>query len=364
MGAKEEDVAQQSGEHILKRIGNIDGIELYDCILSKDNLMQAIDNAAKDHAHDPQVINMRENKEDHAYYIWQELSQGTFTFSKFRSRTIFERGKSRHLCYTVTFPDRVVQHAVLQIVAPILLGTSIRDSYAAQKGKGTHMCSMQVRKDIFSDPEGTRYYLKEDISKYFDNVRPDILFKLIKKKIKDRRTLDILHTFIFDTPGRKGLPIGMYSSQIFSSFMLTYFDHWVKEDLGVRYYYRYMDDMVFLSDNKTTLRRIHKVVEDKLRKEYGLRIKGNWRIAPVRTGLDFVGFVHWPTHVTLRKRNKLAYKRVCNGILRNLRKHIPITAHMLASARSYDGMATWCDSKRLRYLNFGRVVRAIRGPSS
>lgn len=303
---------------------------------------------------------MKENKEECAYWIWQELCTGEFHFSKFRSRDIFERGKKRHLCYTITFPDRVVQHVILQIVAPILLGTSIRDSYAAQKGKGTHMCSMQVRKDIFNDPEGTRYYLKEDISKYFDNIPRGTLFNLIKKKIKDHNILNILHEFIFGAPGRRGLPIGMYSSQIFSSYMLTFFDHWVKEKLHVKYYYRYMDDMVFLSDDKATLHRIHKAITHELQSKYNLTVKGNWRIAPVAKGLDFVGFVHWPDHVTLRKRVKVSYKRVCNHIMKCLRKGEPVTVHMLASARSYNGMAGWCDSIRLRHLNYGKVINAIR----
>ena len=153
----------------------------------------------------------------------------------------------------------------------------------------------------------------------------------------------------------------MYSSQIFSSFMLTYFDHWVKEILHVKHYYRYMDDMVFLSDSKQTLRRIHKAVATKLKKEYDLDVKHNWRIAPISSGLDFVGYVHWPDHVTLRKRNKILYKRICNSIIRCLRKGKEVTLYMLASARSYDGMAKWCDSARLRYLNYGRVIRAIRG---
>ena len=253
---------------------------------------------------------MLENSEDCAYWIWQELCTGEFKFSKFRTRDIFERGKKRHLCYTITFPDRVIQHAVMRVVSPILLGTSIRDSYAAQKGKGTHLCSMQVREDIYNDSEGCVYYLKEDIRKYFDIINRHVLFKLIKKKIKDRKVLNILHEFVFGAPGRKGLPIGMYSSQIFSSFMLTYFDHWVKEILHVKHYYRYMDDMVFLSDSKQTLRRIHKAVATKLKKEYDLDVKHNWRIAPISSGLDFVGYVHWPDHVTLRKRNKILYKRI------------------------------------------------------
>lgn len=305
---------------------------------------------------------MKENREDCAYWLWQEIHTGEFHFSKFRSRDIYERGKKRHLCYTVTFPDRVIQHIILQIVAPILLDTSIRDSYAAQKGKGTHLCSMRVREAIYSDPEGTRYYLKEDIKKYFDNIPRDILFKFIKRKIKDRLILNIIHEFIFGAPGRKGLPIGMYSSQIFSSFMLTFFDHWVKESLHVRYYFRYMDDLVFLSDSKAVLHRIHKLIRDKLKADCGLDLKDNWRIAPVSAGLDFVGYVHRPDHVALRKRNKLRYRKVCNEILRGWRRGIGPTMHQLASARSYDGMASWCDAKRLRHLNLGRVIRTIGNP--
>lgn len=306
---------------------------------------------------------MKEHKEDCAYWIWQELCTGEFRFSRFRSRDIFERGKKRHLCYTVTFPDRVVQHVILQIVGPILLGTSIRDSYAAQKGKGTHLCSMKVREAIYSDPEGTRFYLKEDISKYFDNIPRQTLFDLIKRKIKDKNVLNIIHEFIFGAPGRKGLPIGMYSSQIFSSFMLTFFDHWIKEVLHVRYYFRYMDDMVFFSDNKVALHRIHKAIRNKLM-EYRLQLKPNWRIAPMSKGLDFVGYVHWPDHVAIRKRNKIKYKRICNHILKCIRNGWRVTERMLASARSYDGMAKWCDAIRLRFLNFKRVLQAIAYDSS
>ena len=287
------------------------------------------------------------------------LRTKSFRFSKFRTRDIFERGKKRHLCYTITYPDRVVQHAVLQVVGPILLGTSIRDSYAAQKGKGTHMCSMRVRTDIYTDPEGTKYYLKEDISKYFDNIPRKKLFELVKRKIKDRDALDLIHTFIFDAPGRRGLPIGMYSSQIFSSFMLTYFDHWVKEVLRVKHYYRYMDDMVFLSSDKNRLRRIHLSIKAKLESEYGLKLKGNWRIAPVATGLDFVGYVHRPDHVSLRKRNKIRYKKVCRRILGLLHRRCEPGMHDLASACSYDGMAGWCDGRRLRHLNYEQVIRRL-----
>lgn len=305
---------------------------------------------------------MKENKEDCAYWIWQEIHTAEFHFSKFRSRDIYERGKKRHLCYTVTFPDRVIQHVILQIVGPILLGTSVRDTYAAQKGKGTHLCSMKVREAIYNDPEGTKYYLKEDIKKYFDNIPRDILFNLIKRKIKGRKILNIIHEFIFGAPGRKGLPIGMYSSQIFSSFMLTYFDHWVKEVLRIKHCFRYMDDWVCFSDDKNTLHRIHMLVKAKLKGDYRLELKSNWRIAPTATGLDFVGYVHYLTHVLLRKRNKIRYKRVCNLIKRNWLKGIPPTINQLASARSYDGMASWCDGKRLRHLNYGQIIQTLGNP--
>lgn len=99
----------------------------------------------------------------------------------------------------------------------------------------------------------TWFCLKMDVSHFFDNIDREILFEMIKKKIKCRRTLEILRRIIFEVPGNVGLPIGLFSSQILSVFYLSEFDHYCKEVLGIRYYYRYMDDIVILASNKNLL---------------------------------------------------------------------------------------------------------------
>ncbi len=296
--------------------------------------------------------------------IEQLLIEKKFEYSKFRTRDIVERGKKRHLCYSVTFPDRVIQHAVMRIVAPILLGTCVKFTYAAQEGKGTHACSMDVRREMRRNPKGTRFFVKMDVYHYFQSIPRELLWRFIKRKIKCRDTLDILYKLIFDVPGRRGLAIGLYISQILSSFYLSSLDHWIIEVMGFKMF-RYMDDIVVFSDSKRALHRLRKLLDAKLKKEYGLKLKGNWRVAPISEGLDFVGFVHYPTHVMLRKSVKISYIRVANAIVRRLKKGIPIDRHILGALNSYDGMAGWCDSNRLRERTTGRAMAACEfGPEA
>lgn len=343
----------------MKRIKSIDGIELYDLIRSRDNVEKAVANACRDHHKDPSVIRIKEDPEPYIDAVCQILDDQTFHYSRFREKRIFERGKWRELCYTRTFPDRVIQHAVLQIVAPILLGTCIRDTYAAREGKGIHHGKIQLCKDMSADPTHTRYCGKLDIRHFFDSVPRQFLFDSIKRKIKCSRTLEILHRMIFECPGDRGLPIGLYSSQIFSTFCLTYFDHWVKEVLGWPYYYRYMDDMVLLAGTKAHLHNLIRHIRAKV-EEMGLHLKGNWQVFPVEIrGIDFMGYVMRHDYALIRKRNKIAYIRSCNHIVRNIRRRRGVTMTMMCSKISYEGMLGWCDSKNLVKRYDGRVYRMI-----
>lgn len=342
-----------------KRIRTINGKELYDLIRDRDNVELAVKNACKDHAHDPAVIRIRENPEPYVDAVCRILDEQSFHYSTFKYKTIFERGKWRNLCFTRTFPDRIIQHAVFQIVEPILLGTCIRDTYAAIKGKGLHKGVVQIRKDMDSDPEGTQYCLKIDIRHYFENIDRNKLFELIKRKIKDPRTLEILHRIIFECPGDSGLLIGLFSSQILSAFYLSAFDHYCKEVLGMPYCYRYADDIVVLYRNKRMLHRYLEFMRKYLR-DLGLEIKPNWQIFPVDArGVDFMGYVFRHGYVLVRKRNKINYIRSCNLIVRCLRHKEPITGTMIRSKASYEGLLSWCDSRHLVEVHSGRVDIAL-----
>lgn len=349
----------------MKRIKKIKGVALYDIIRSRENVELAVRNACHDHHRDPIVQKIKIDPEPYIEGALQILNDRTFHYSKFKHRTIWERGKKRELCYTRTFPDRILQHAVMQVVSPILLGTCTRDTYAAREGMGIHHGSMQVRKAMKADPHGTRYCLKMDVRHYFDSIDRKILFEKVKRKIKCGRTLDILEEMIFGCPGEMGLPIGLYSSQIFSTFYLSDLDHYVKERLGATYYYRYMDDLVLLFGSKHYLRVARTFIERRL-SSMALTLKGNWQIFPVNSrGVDFLGFVMRHRGTRLRKRVKIALIRSTNVIVNSIRHGETVTPRMLASMRSYIGMAGWCDTKRLIERHYGRAVRAMEfGPEA
>lgn len=354
----------------MKRIKQIDGRDIYDLICDEENIEDAIKKACKDHAKDPAVIRIKQDPEPYIKAIKQILEDQSFHYSKFKHKTITERGKQRNLCFTRTFPDRIIQHTVFNIIAPILHATIIPTEFAAVKGRGTHACAMKVFKDMCDDRSHTKYALKIDVHHFFDSIDRDILFDLIKRKIKCSRTLDILHRIIFDVPGDKGLPIGLYSSQILSVFYLSPLDHYCKQVLGQKYYYRYMDDIVILSGNKNILHNCLRYIKFFLKKDLNLTLKKNHAIFPtMKRRLDFVGYVFSHFGVMIRKRNKISYIRVCKSIIRHMQTpgH-KITTHMLMSRISYEGMLTWCTDCALmkKYggcadiaMEFGQYLRVL-----
>lgn len=344
---------------MVKRIGQIDGIKLYDIIRSRENVAAAVEEACRDHAKDPAVIRIKNDPDRFIDAICDLLDREAYTPSGFKFKRIFERGKWRDLCYTRTFPDRMVHHAVFRVVAPILFKGAVRDTYAAIPGKGLHLGTRTIHRDIKADPKGTRYALKIDVRHYFPSIKRDILFDMIRRHIKCSRTLKLIAIIVFECPGEEGLPIGLYPSQILSAFYLYGFDHYCKERLGIKHYYRYADDIVVLSESKRMLWRYLGFMRRYL-DNLGLKIKDNHAIFPIdKRRLDYMGYVHDHRQTMVRKRTKLAYIRTCRSIIRSLRRREPITAHMIRSMGCYEGLLTWCDSQKLIEKYSGRVWTAI-----
>ena len=161
------------------------------------------------------------------------------------------------------------------------------------------------------DRNGTKYCLKIDIRKFYDNVDHAALKRIIRYKIADEQLLRLLDKIIDSNGKEKGLPIGNFTSQYFANLYLAYFDHWVKEELtilvkakfGVEFYYfRYMDDMVMLCSDKAALHFILGMIGLYLAAELKVEIKPNWQIFPVNDrGIDYVGFKQNHYGILLRK---------------------------------------------------------------
>lgn len=310
----------------MKRIGN-----LYQEIISIENLYAADGKAQKGKSKQYGVVRHNKNADQNIWELHQTLSDKNYKTSEYDIFKVYEP-KERDVYRLPYFPDRITHHAIMNVLEPIFLKVFTADSYSCIKGKGIHAASFAVRKAL-KNVEETKYCLKLDIRKFYPNVDHDILKSLLRRKFKDQDLLWLLDEIIDSSPG---LPIGNYLSQYLANFYLTYFDHWLKEILGIEFYFRYADDIVILHSDKNQLHAILNFIKGYFETNLKLEVKNNWQIFPVAArGIDFVGYVHFHTHTLLRKSIK---KRFARMLKNNPRKK---------SIASYKGWSKHCNSKHL-----------------
>ena len=317
----------------MKRIGRI-----YDKICSPENLYLAYTKARKGKTKTYGVILFEKNLEKNLKQIHKELITQSYSTSQYSVFTIYE--PKERLVYRLPFRDRIVHHAIMNILEPIWVSVFTTDSYSCIKGRGIHGVLKNLKRDL-KDIPGTQYCLKLDIKKFYPSIDHDILKAIIRRKIKDTRTLYLLDGIIDSAPG---VPIGNYLSQFLANLYLTYFDHWVKEDLKVKYYYRYADDIVILASNKGYLHSLFIDLQDYLNQQLKLQIKPNYQVFPVDIrGIDFVGYVFRHTHILMRKSIKV---RLCRKVAILNKQQISGKAFS-KSVAPWLGWAKHCNSKNL-----------------
>lgn len=312
---------------------------LFERICSLDNLRAAAYNAAHGKRRRDEVQAFFADLENNLQEIRTELLCRTYAISPYE---IFIKCEpKRREIYKLPFRDRVVQWAIMQVLEPIWTPQFTADTHACIKGRGIHSLLKQLRKDLAEDPEGTRYCFKLDVRKFYPSIDHDILKTVIRRKIKDPAVLWLLDGIIDSAPG---VPIGNYISQYFANLYLSELDHRIKEVAGVRYYYRYADDIVVLAGDKATLHGVRVFINDYLNTERKLSMKSNYQIFPVESrGIDFVGYVTYHTHSLARKRNK---KGLCREVAKLRKKGVPEPDIMLRTA-SRVGFMVHCNSKHL-----------------
>lgn len=315
--------------------------ELFGKISDIENLRIAHQNARKGKQHYREVRIIDKNPDIYLKNIQYLLYTKTFTTSEYE---IFNKkcGKKERVIYKLPyFPDRIVQHSLMQIIEPIFISTFIRDTFQSIKGRGTHDARKRVQKALKENEP--LYALKFDIEKFYPSVNNEKLKHMIRSKIKCNDTLWLIDDIIDST---YGLPIGNYSSQIFGNVYLNSFDHYCKEHLRLKNYFRYCDDIVILHEDKKYLHDIKNIIFEKLNNEYFLNIKNNWQIFPVeKQGLDFLGWVFTKNCTTLRKSTATNFKDKTRYIKRNHHKNLNICP--ISSIMSYWGIIKPADSKRL-----------------
>lgn len=309
----------------MKRIGNI-----YEQITSLQNIQQADAKAQRGKTKQYGVVLHNCNQESNHLVLQDLLVNRTYQTSAYDTFKVYEP-KERLVYRLPFFPDRIAHHAIMNVLEQYFVSTFNADTYSCIKKRGIHQLLRNLRYDL-SDIPGTRYCLKLDIKKFYPTVDHDVLKGLLRRKFKDQDLLWLLDEIIDSAPG---LPIGNYLSQYLANFYLSYFDHWIKEQKLVKYYYRYADDIVILDSEKGRLHELLSEIKIYL-SSLKLEVKDNYQVFPVAArGIDFVGYVSFHSHIRIRKEIKKSFAR---KIARN-----PATS----SAASYLGWLGHCNGKHL-----------------
>lgn len=318
----------------MKRYGN-----LYARICDIGNLREAAHNAASGKRKRDEVTAFFANLEENLAQLHRELTEKWYKTSPYDVFIKYE-GKRREI-YKLPFRDRVVHWAIMQVLEPIWTPQFTADTHACIKGRGMHSLLRKLREDLRNDPEGTAYCLKLDVRKFYPSIDHDKMKAVVRRKIKDPEVLWLLDGIIDSAPG---VPIGNYISQYFANLYLSELDHLLKEVAGVRYYYRYADDMVLLAGDKPTLHGWLVLINHWLNEERRVDLKSNYQVFPVESrGIDFVGYVTFHTHCLARKKNK---QGLCRELAKLRKAGVPEAEIMLLTA-SRAGFMLHCDSKHL-----------------
>lgn len=319
----------------MKRYGN-----LFKQVCDFDNLCLAADMAGKGKRSRGEVKEFFANADENLRHIQQQLLTHTYRTSPYEVFIKYE--PKRREIYKLPFCDRVVHWAIMLVVEPVWIRTFTRDTYACVRGRGIHGCMRQLRRDLQTDPAGTAYCFKLDVRKFYPSIDHEILKQVIRRKIKDP---DLLALFDEIIDSADGVPIGNYLSQFFANLYLSELDHLIKEEAGVRYYYRYADDIVVLAASKEQLHGVQMYINHYLHEHRGLDMKRNYQIFPVESrGIDFVGYVFFHTHTLMRKSIK---QNFCRAVAR-LNKRADISeAEYKQRVCSWLGWAKHSNSKHL-----------------
>ena len=286
----------------MKRHGN-----LFAKIVAPENLKLAFLRARKGKSWQNAIKRVEKDLEGNLERLGESLVHKTFRTSSYKLKTIYVP-KKRTIYRLPFYPDRIMQHALMNVVEPIWDAIFIADSYACRQGKGLHAGSRRTMEFVRKH----KYCLKGDISQFYPSIDHGVLFDMMQRKIKCRDTLWLLENIIWSVPGGKNVPIGNYTSQWFGNLYLNELDQFLKHDVKIKAYVRYCDDFCLFNDDKgflgQALERIRAFLQDRLK----LRLSKE-DLFPVSRGVDFLGYRHFPKYLLLRKSTA---KRVKARVLR------------------------------------------------
>ncbi len=256
------------------------------------------------------------------------------------------------------YPDQIVHWALMLQIEPVIMKGMYYYTCGSVPGRGTSLGQRTLRKWLDTDGRNTKYCLKMDVSKFYPSIDNDILKAMFRRKIKDKKCLWLIDIIIDSS---QGLPIGNYTSQWFSNFYLEGLDHFIKQKLDIKYYIRYVDDLVLLGANKKKLHNARVEIEKYLN-SIELVLKDNWQVFRVKSrAIDFLGFRFYKDKTILRRKNALRIRRR----IKKINKKDRLTYRDACAIISYWGWIKRSNSYRFYnkyvkpYVSIGRARKVV-----
>ena len=296
--------------------------KLFDQICDIQNLHEAYYKASKSKRLSAEVMIFNQNYEQNLENLRCSLIEGSYRHGKYCQFTIID--PKERIISAAPFADRIVHHAIINVLEPVFERQFIFHTYACRVGKGTHAAARYA----FRKAKSCKCFLKLDVRKYFDSINHSVLKRFLRRIIKDSRCLTLLFGVIdtycvnqneLNVSDKKGLPIGNLTSQFFANFYLSALDHFVLEQLKPCGYVRYMDDIVVFENSKDRLKSIFAGIQDFCSENLKLLLK-----TPVfglcKNGVPFLGWNISSEKITVLKsthsRMKSKLSQIENDFLR------------------------------------------------
>lgn len=313
----------------------------------------AIINASRNKRNRAEVQKVLADIETYIEIIYEMIVNESFKPQPYRVFEVIDgvSGKHRIVSCPAFFPDQVMHWLVILATQDIFMKGMYEYVCGSIPGRGVHYGMKAVKKWVWTDKPNTKYCAKLDIRKFYPSISHEAMKKALRRKIKDEKILWLFDVIIDSTD--KGLPIGNYTSQWLANFLLQDLDHYIKEELKIVHYMRYMDDMILFGPNKKKLHKAVAAIAEAL-KPLGLKLKGNWQVFRVdyidrkgkRRGrdIDFMGFRFFRDRIIMRKRIALRARRLAKKIA----KSNVVSFHRAAAMISYCGWFKYTDSYNYR----------------
>jgi retron-type reverse transcriptase len=322
---------------------------MYEQICSFENLYLAYHKARAGKRSKPSVATFEYNQEEELLRLRDELCAETWQPGAYS--TFYIHDPKKRLIAAAPFRDRVVHHALCNLIEPIWEKLFIAESYANRIGKGTHRAIVQASRYA----RRYRYVLQCDVQQFFPTLDHALLLAELRRYIPDTATLRLCEKILRNAENEAcGLPIGNLTSQFWANVYLNPFDHFVKRELRCPAYLRYVDDFLLFANDKPTL---HAWKEAILQRMARLKLTLHEpQVYPVTNGIPFLGFRIYPTHRRLKRRKGIAFQRRFGWLYKRWRRGEIPRQKLDDTARSWAAHAQWGDTYGLRRAVLGKYL--------